>query len=99
MTYVVAEKHIGRNDVRVRLPLRLRELGALVDAEADEGVGTASAELRAFEVARALDRDLEHADGRVDGLAREHLLEVEREDVGVVHHRAEDAVDRVADER
>ena len=94
----VTEKHIGRNDVRVGLPLRLCNLGALVDAETDEGVGTTAAKLQVLEVVHALDSDREHADGIIDRLARERLLEVEQEDVGVVHHRAEDAVGRVANE-
>ena len=88
-----------KNDVRVALELRLRELDAFIDAEADKGVGAPTPELRALEVACALDGDLENADSCVDRLAGEHLLKVQREDVGLVHHRAEDTMNGVANER
>ncbi len=80
------------------LPLGLRKFCTLVEAERDEGVWTASAQFGTLEVSRALDGNLQHADCSVNGLARQHLLQVEREDIRLVHHRAKDTVNGVADE-
>ena len=87
-----------RNDVRVVLELSLRELDTLVDAKTNEGVRAAATELRALEVAGALHCDLKYANGRVDRLSRQHLLQVQSEDVGNVHHGPENAVDGIANE-
>jgi len=54
------------DDARAALGLAARELGPLADRERDVGVGRAAAELDALEVRAPDERDLEHADGRVE---------------------------------
>ena len=45
-----------------------------------------------------MNRDLQNTDSAIQRLARQHLLDIEREEVGVVHHRREGRVHHVANE-
>lgn len=98
MYVIPAGRTKNENDVRAALVLRLCKLDTLVNTEADEGVGAATAELRTLEVARALDGNLKYTNSRVDRLAGEHLLKVQRKDVRLIHHGAEDTMNGVANE-
>lgn len=80
------------------LGLGLGELCPPVDGHGDVGIGCSSSELGTLESSSVVDGDGDDSDGRVDGRTRKHLLEVEREGVGVVHHRSQRRVDLRVDE-
>ena len=84
--------------VRVTLDLGMRQFRALIDAETNIWIRRASADLAALQASRTLDGNLQDTDGGVERLARKHLLDIQRKEVRVVHHWAEDRVDHVADE-
>lgn len=79
-------------DVRVLLRRRTGELGTLSDTERDVGVRRSSQSLDRFRSASAAKGDDEYTGGGIERRSGEHLLEIEREDVGMIHHRCERTV-------
>ena len=78
--------------------LRLGQFGPLVDAHTDEWVRCHATHLAGFQVPGRANGNLQDADGGVERLTREHLLDVQREEVRVVHHWSEDRVNHIANE-
>ena len=78
--------------------LGLGKLSSVVEGEADIWVGGPTSDLRALDVACAANDDLENADCGIERDTGKDLLEVEGEDMWVVHHRSQGAVDHVSDE-
>ena len=85
--------------VRALLVLRVCQFRTLVDAETDIRIGSASTDLCGLQVAGALDSHRQNTNRRVERLAREHLFDIQGKEVRVIHHRAENRVNHIADER
>jgi len=79
--------------------LSLGKFSSVVEGEADIWVGGPTSDLRTLDITCIADDDLENADGGIERDTGKDLLEVEGEDMWVVHHRSQGAVDHVSDER
>ena len=79
--------------------LGLGKFSSVVEREADIRVGGPTSDLGTLDITCTSDDDLENADGGIEGDTGKDLLEVEGEDMWVVHHRSQGAVDHVSDER
>ena len=76
----------------------LGKLGSVIEREADIWIRGATSDLRAFHITRRTNNDLESSDGGIERDAGENLFKIEGEDMWIIHHRSQGAVDRVSDE-
>jgi len=68
------------------------ELCAVIDGDGNVWIRGATTNLLTFDAARRNDGDLENTNSSVQGCARKQLLEIECEDVRIVHHGLESSV-------
>lgn len=78
--------------------LGLGKLSSVVECEANIRIWGAASDLRALDITCRADDDLKHADSSIERDTGKHLLEIKGEDMWVVHHRSQGAVDHVSDE-
>ena len=74
------------------------KLGSVVEREADIRIWGATSDLRSSHITCTMNNDLENTDGGIQGDTRENLLKIEGENVWVIHHRSQGAMDHVSDE-
>jgi hypothetical protein len=86
------------SDERVVLVFRSGKLSAIVDGQAYIRVWRSTTNLRAFDSTGRLDCHQKNADCCIQRFTRKHLLEIEGENVGVVHHRTKSCMCHLADE-
>jgi hypothetical protein len=72
------------------LVFRSSKLRAFIDGNGNVRVWGAATDLDPLDATGRVNNDLHNTDSRIKRFARQELLKVEREHVGVVHHGAED---------
>jgi len=90
--------HTDNSDLRVGFGLGLGKFSSVIEREADIGIRGATSDLRTLDITCTVDDDLENTDGGVERGTGKHLLEIEGEEVWVVHHGCQGAMDHVPDE-
>lgn len=83
---------------RALLVMSLAEGFAVIDTDLDVWVGGPSTKLDTLYTARGTDLNMDDTDSRVERCAREHLLKIKGEYIGLIHHGLQDAMDGVANE-
>ena len=91
-------KNVG-GDVRIVLVLRLGQLRTAPNRKTDVGIRGAATNLLTGDSSRGTHSDFQHADSCVVWLPRKNLLEVESENVGIIHHRPKDRMSGFRNER
>lgn len=78
--------------------LGLGKLSSVVEREADVRIRGATSDLRTLDITCGADDDLEDSDGGIERGTGKDLLEIEGENMWVVHHRSQGTMDHVPDE-
>ena len=82
--------------VRVRLVLGTSEFTAVVDLQTDVWIWGSATNLCSLDSTGRVNDNLDDTNSGVEWFTREHLFQIQAEDVGVVHHRSKSSMRHIA---